>query len=372
MVTHISTHISDVVKVAGQSVDRATLTGLQNASEKSGVSFQYLVAKAAQESSLQSDAQADTSSATGLFQFTRGTWLDMMKKYGALYGYGDLTQKISATSDGKPAVKDHVAEQRILALRNNPEAAALMAAEYARDNAMSLHDALGRGVDASDLYLAHFLGPSGARQLLSTASTTPSTSAASILPAAAKANASVFYTAEGHARTAAEVVKLVRERFMGQMDRYADMAIALTGQNEGQSVVTDETAATTSGRAAPYDLSKVAARPETEHSDTSKAMISHFVLEEMAKLIAAKPMTMADGEEEETDETALSSAGFQSADWAAAMAQAATKTDRSGDAQAALERSTAKNRAGDAMRTYDMLNAVPGAPFIPVRRSDPS
>lgn len=52
MVQSIPTLTPDMVNVAGQTVDRATLTGLQKASQKSGVSFQYLVAKAAQESSL--------------------------------------------------------------------------------------------------------------------------------------------------------------------------------------------------------------------------------------------------------------------------------------------------------------------------------
>ena len=87
-------HINDQVILAGQAVDRATLTGLKSASAKSGVSFQYLVAKAAQESSLNASAQADGSSAAGLFQFTRATWLDMVKRYGAQYGYGDLAKKI--------------------------------------------------------------------------------------------------------------------------------------------------------------------------------------------------------------------------------------------------------------------------------------
>ncbi len=85
MVQHVPNIVTtNMVNVAGQTVDRATLTGLKTASQKSGVSFQYLIAKAAQESSLQTAAQADTSSTAGLFQFTRGTWLDMMKKYGAL------------------------------------------------------------------------------------------------------------------------------------------------------------------------------------------------------------------------------------------------------------------------------------------------
>src|SRR3954471_16547707 len=108
-------NVADVVKIAGHNVERSTLTGLQNASQKSGVSFQYLVAKAAQESSLKTDAQADTSSAAGLFQFTRGTWLDMVKRFGPQYGYGDLAQKILLGGDGKATVQDRPTEQRILA-----------------------------------------------------------------------------------------------------------------------------------------------------------------------------------------------------------------------------------------------------------------
>ena len=47
---------------------------------------------------------------------------------------------------------------------------------------------------------------------------------ASIKATAAKANRSVFYTADGKARTAGEVVQLVRERFGAQMQRYAGAA----------------------------------------------------------------------------------------------------------------------------------------------------
>ena len=69
-----------------------------------------------------------------------------------------------------------------------------MAAQYARDNAASLEGALGRTPDASDLYLAHFLGPSGAASLLNGALATPTRDAAGIVPAAAKANPAVFTT----------------------------------------------------------------------------------------------------------------------------------------------------------------------------------
>ena len=370
-------HVSDLVKIAGHSVERTTLTGLQNASQKSGVSFQYLVAKAAQESSLQTDAQADTSSATGLFQFTRATWLDMMKKYGSLYGYGDLAQKISVNGDGKPAVKDNAAETRILALRNDAEASALMAAEYARDNATSLHDVLGRGVDASDLYLAHFLGASGG-QILNAAQASPTASAAGILPAAAKANAAVFYTPEGRARSVADVVKLVRERFSGQMDRYADVASAMADSDSTHAVAAERATLDVPVRGNTYAANTLSmndarvndANRADDAKAFTKAMVSRMMLEEMAKMIASKPMAMSGEDEEETDDTLVSSNGLQGADWGAAMTQAMTK-DTPAD-QAALARSIAKGRAGEATRSYDMLNAVPAVPFIPARRDDPT
>ena len=44
--------IADAVTVAGATIPRAALKGIQVASAQSGVSFQYLLAKAAQESGL--------------------------------------------------------------------------------------------------------------------------------------------------------------------------------------------------------------------------------------------------------------------------------------------------------------------------------
>ena len=82
-------HGTDVVRIGGHQVERSTLKGIQTASAESGVSFHHLLAKAAQESGFNSSAQAKTSSASGLFQFTRGTWLDMMRRYGAELGFGE-------------------------------------------------------------------------------------------------------------------------------------------------------------------------------------------------------------------------------------------------------------------------------------------
>ena len=177
-------HITDRITIGGQAIDRATFTGIKVASANTGVSFQYLLAKAAQESSLKTDAQAEGSSAAGLFQFTRGTWLEMVKRYGADTGLNDLAQKILTGADGRALVNDKDIESRILSLREDPEVSALMAAHYARDNASALEGVLGRAPDASDLYLAHFLGPAGAGLLLGTAADKPATAAAALMPAA--------------------------------------------------------------------------------------------------------------------------------------------------------------------------------------------
>jgi hypothetical protein len=329
--------ISDRVMVAGQAVDRTTLSGLKSASAKSGVSFQYLLAKAAQESSLKADAQADTSSAAGLFQFTKGTWLDMMKRYGAQYGYGDMAKKISTGAGGKSQVQDTASENQILALRENPEASALMAAQYARDNAASLHETLGRGVDAPDLYLAHFLGATGAGLLLGADKTDPDKAAASLMPAAAKANRSVFFAADGTPRTASEVVKLVRDRFSAQMDRYAGAASQagakeMASADPVQALPAVTAAAALQGQSPmidPQDLradakshiaSNNSAAGNSAAGNTEKAMRSWFVMEQLAKLIALKPMAMPESGDSFGD-TTVSSGGYQSSDFAAAMSR---------------------------------------------------
>ncbi len=310
--------LNDLVKIAGQAVDRSTLAGLKVASAKSGVSFQFLVAKAAQESSLNPEAQAATSSAAGLFQFTRGTWLDMMHRYGSQYGYGDLAQKISVTDNGKVVVKDAAAERRLLDLREDPEASGLMAAAYAQDNAASLEGALGRLPDAADLYLAHFLGASGAAMMLNAAQENPGASAASVLPAAAKANRAIFYAPEGKPRSVSEVVDIVRERFSTQLDRFAEAADS----------VPDAPAQAPRVQTAVAHVATGATRVSEQKPDITKKMVQMMVMQEMAKMIAMRPMQMLEDEDGEQDpyNSLMSPAGFQGQDFAAAMMRSQGET----------------------------------------------
>src|SRR5690606_4013603 len=100
------------------------------------------------------------SSASGLYQFIESTWLRMVHDHGDKYGMGDAARSITVTESG-PRVTDPEIRARILALRDDPRLSAAMAAEYARGNHAQLAQSLGREVGATDLYLAHFLGPAG-------------------------------------------------------------------------------------------------------------------------------------------------------------------------------------------------------------------
>jgi hypothetical protein len=303
------------VQVAGTSIPKSTLKGIQVASAQSGVSFQYLLAKAAQESGFKTDAEAKTSSATGLFQFTRGTWLDVFKKHGAEMGYGDLSQKILSGPSGRLSVFDKATETKILSLREDAEASAKFAAAYARDNATALGQNLNRELDSADLYLAHFLGANGANQILSAAETAPNVYASHVVPEAARANRSVFFSEGGAPRTAREVVDLIRDRFGSQMDRYADVATAMAGEDDARAIsANQDVAALTPNRTATAQPNLLDFGAALQSGDDERMTISWFVMQELARMISTQPMSMMGDEEPDSSTTSLTTAGFQGDD----------------------------------------------------------
>jgi hypothetical protein len=178
---------------------------IANASARTGVSFDYLMDQARIESGMRPDARATTSSATGLYQFTKQTWLGTVKQHGAAHGLGRAAEAISPNADGTFTVGDNAMRSAILDLRNNPEAAASMAAEFAADNGAHLQARLGGNPEPVDLYLAHFLGAEGATRFLNAYRDDPEQPAATLFPAAASANRSVFYRDGGAARSLAEI-----------------------------------------------------------------------------------------------------------------------------------------------------------------------
>jgi hypothetical protein len=178
---------------------------IANASARTGVSFDYLMDQARIESGMRPDARAATSSATGLYQFTRQTWLGTVKQHGAEYGLNWAAAAISQNTDGSYSVADAAMRSVILDLRTDPEAAAAMAAEFAADNNAYLQSRVGSNPEAVDLYLAHFLGAEGAARFLTAHRDDPEQSAAPLFPAAANANRAIFYSADGAPRSLTDI-----------------------------------------------------------------------------------------------------------------------------------------------------------------------
>ncbi|HSV28829.1 MAG TPA: transglycosylase SLT domain-containing protein, partial [Candidatus Omnitrophota bacterium] len=198
---------------------------IRDAADSTGVPFDYLLAQANQESRLNPDAKSRRSSAMGLYQFTKGTWLDMVKKHGAEHGLERYADAIATGKDGKPMVADAAMRREILELRRDPKVSALMAAEYAKENEAVLEARLGRQVSSHDLYLAHFLGASGAARVLEGVEDSPRHSAAGALPDAARANPEVFREpGSSRPRSFASLYKAVKARFANATESVAHMA----------------------------------------------------------------------------------------------------------------------------------------------------
>lgn len=189
---------------------QAILASIDQASRKTGVDFAYLVNQAKAESSFNPEAKAKTSSASGLYQFIERTWLDMVNRHGDKYGL----EKYADAIDSKLRVGDRATRNEILALRNDPELASYMAAEFAAENKAFLERTVGGDIGSTELYFAHFLGAGGASGFLKELKHNPNTIAADIMPAAARANRNVFYDSKtGAPRTLQQVYDFFDKKF---------------------------------------------------------------------------------------------------------------------------------------------------------------
>jgi hypothetical protein len=187
------------------STMRRVTAAIANASARTGVSFDYLMDQARIESGMRPDARATTSSATGLYQFTKQTWLGTVQQHGAAHGLQWAADAVSRRDNGTFNVADTGMRAAILDLRNNPEAAAAMAAEFAADNKAYLQERIGTEPEPVDLYLAHFLGARGAGKFLDAYKANAGQAAAPLFPEAAQANRPIFYRDNGAARSLSEI-----------------------------------------------------------------------------------------------------------------------------------------------------------------------
>ncbi len=176
---------------------------IRAAAQATGIGFDYLVTTATRESALNPSARASTSSASGLFQFTDTTWLNVIKEHGSEHGLSAEAASITSTARG-PVIEDPSMRQHVMDLRMNADTNALMAGAFTADNSVYLSSTLARQPTQGELYIAHFMGARGAGELISQANVSPNAPAADYFPKAASANRSIFY-ANGEKRSLSQV-----------------------------------------------------------------------------------------------------------------------------------------------------------------------
>jgi hypothetical protein len=214
----------DSINIGGAS---RVAGAIRDAAQSTGANFEYLLTTAQIESNLNPAAQATTSSAKGLYQFIEQTWLATLKQAGPALGLTNYSATIVQGADGRYTVPDADARAAVMRLRSDPSASAMVAGAFTRSNEARLAGALGRAPSQGELYIAHFLGPDGAVQLIGSATSQPQANAAAMFPAAAAANRSIFYDSAGQPRSAAAVYARLTGRYE------VAHAIAFTGASTG-------------------------------------------------------------------------------------------------------------------------------------------
>ncbi len=153
------------------------------ASQLTGANADLLSRIAGVESAGNPNAKNPNSSATGLFQITKPTWMSLVSKYGKDYGV---------------TMKDIT----------DPESNAIMGAKLMQDNTEKLKKEFGRDPSEGEIYLAHVLGASDAIKLMQSS---PYQTASTLFPKAAKANRAIFFDGN-KPRTVTEVYQKITNK----------------------------------------------------------------------------------------------------------------------------------------------------------------
>ncbi|HEX8417671.1 MAG TPA: transglycosylase SLT domain-containing protein [Methylobacterium sp.] len=219
---------NDILEFGPMKIRRHLVQKIVRAAQAVQTDAVLLMAVADKESSFKTEVQAQTSSATGLFQFIERTWLGVMRDFGAKHGVAADAALVVAGENGKPTVTDPAERTRILEMRRDPYLSALMAGEMLKRDAARIALRIGRDLSLGEVYLAHFLGVEDAEDFLAKVADKPKTAAAQMLPGPARANRAIFFAAQrGRKKAASLSVAQVHEKFEAMMStrgaRYRDV-----------------------------------------------------------------------------------------------------------------------------------------------------
>lgn len=184
--------VEEFLRFGSREVPRRLVETIVRAALVTDVDPIYLMALADKESSFRPEVKASSSSAQGLFQFIDRTWLEALKSFGSKHGLQAEADAIT-TVDDKLVIADENQRARILQLRCDPYIAAVIAAEMLRRDATQIGFKIGRQLNPTEMYLAHFLGLQGAARFINLREAKKARSATTEFPAAARANSGIFF-----------------------------------------------------------------------------------------------------------------------------------------------------------------------------------
>lgn len=188
------------------------------ASAGTTTNFRSLLVSSLQESGNNAGAHNARSSATGAYQFTERTWLDLVRRHGAALGHADDAAQITVKS-GAPVVADVPTRTNILALRSDTPFAGALAARYFEENRAGLAHNLGRPPSENEVRMAFLLGRNGASRLIKAAHNQPTLAADHVVPSAVRHNPGLFRNHDGTVKTAGEAAVSLGRHFDAAMQR---------------------------------------------------------------------------------------------------------------------------------------------------------
>lgn len=201
------------------AAESMTQAGILNVGGKFGMTDSFLNAVVDRmigvESANNPRAKNPNSSATGLGQFTSGTWMGMFDRVNPTLA--------------------HLSRQEKLDLRNDPTISRAMTAQYTIDNAANLQKN-GIAVTPESLYASHFLGPQGA---VAAYNANPDDRAIDVLGAAAvSANSSIM-----RGKSIGSVLGYVDRKMAGTLDKASTSTTQVAATTPTQSPAEIEAAA---------------------------------------------------------------------------------------------------------------------------------
>lgn len=182
--------------------------GEMNKRYKDIIDPEYYKTLAMVESSNNPNAKASTSSATGLYQFTEGTWTGLTKQLGLDYTLDD---------------------------RKDPEKSRKVVEAFTKQNRNYLTRQLGKEPNQAELYLSHFLGMGGSSKLLTKLQENPNATVDTVAtPNQIQANRSVFLNKDGTLKKTKDIYNWAAEKF--NVRKYDDAVYTTDEKNNTVNV----------------------------------------------------------------------------------------------------------------------------------------